>query len=41
MDYNATIQKVPQTIIASMFGFNAREFFEAPVGEKEPVRVKF
>lgn len=41
MDYNATIQKVPQTIIASMFGFSAREFFEAPVEEKEPVRVKF
>lgn len=41
MDYNATIQKVPQTLIASMFGFTAREFFEAPAAEKEPVRVKF
>jgi LemA protein len=41
MDYNATIQKVPQTFIASMFGFKAREFFEAPAAEKEPVRVKF
>jgi LemA protein len=41
MDYNATIQKVPQTIIASMFGFTAREFFEAPAEDKEPVRVKF
>jgi LemA protein len=41
MDYNATIQKVPQTFVASMFGFKAREFFEAPAAEKEPVRVKF
>ncbi len=41
MDYNATIQKVPQTLIASMFGFTRRDFFEAPAGEKEPVRVKF
>ncbi|UCD06007.1 MAG: LemA family protein [candidate division WOR-3 bacterium] len=41
MDYNATIQKVPQMIIASMFNFTAREFFEAPAEEKEAVRVKF
>lgn len=41
MDYNATIQKVPQTIIASIFNFTAREFFEAPAAEKEPVKVKF
>lgn len=41
MDYNATIQKFPQTVIASMFNFAAREFFEAPAEEKEPVRVKF
>ncbi|UCG92224.1 MAG: LemA family protein [candidate division WOR-3 bacterium] len=41
MDYNATIQKFPQTVIASMFNFTAREFFEAPAEEKEPVRVKF
>jgi LemA protein len=41
MDYNATIQKFPQVVIASMFSFSAREFFEAPAGEKEPVRVKF
>ncbi len=41
MDYNATIQKFPQTVIASMFNFTAREFFEAPAEEKEAVRVKF
>ena len=41
MDYNATIQKFPQTIIASIFNFTAREFFEAPAEERETVKVKF
>jgi len=41
MDYNATIQKFPQTIIASMLNFKAREFFEAPAEEREAVKVKF
>lgn len=41
MDYNATIQKFPQAIIASMFNFKPREFFEAPTEEKEAVKVKF
>ena len=41
MDFNATIQKFPQVLIASMFSFTAREFFEAPAEEKESVRVKF
>jgi LemA protein len=41
MDYNATIQKFPQTVVASMFNFKAREFFEAPAGEKEVPKVTF
>ncbi len=41
MDYNATIQQFPQTIIASMFNFKAREFFAAPAEEKEAPKVKF
>jgi LemA protein len=42
MDYNATIQKFPQTVIASMFSFKAREFFEAPEEERTTVpKVKF
>jgi len=41
MDYNATIQKFPQTIIASLFNFKSREFFEAPTEEKKAVKVKF
>ena len=42
MDYNATKQKFPQSIIASMFNFKPREFFEAPEEEKKTVpKVKF
>lgn len=41
MDYNTTIQKFPQAVIANMFSFTAREFFEAPAAEKEAVKVKF
>jgi LemA protein len=42
MDYNATRQKFPQTLIASMFNFKPREFFEAPEEEKKTVpKVKF
>lgn len=41
MDYNVTIQKFPQTIIASMFNFRSKEFFTAPAEEREAVKVKF
>jgi LemA protein len=41
MDYNATIQQFPQTVIASMFNFKARDFFTAPAEEKEAPKVKF
>ena len=41
MDYNTMLQTFPQSIIASMFSFTAREFFEAPAAEREAVKVKF
>lgn len=42
MDYNTTIQKFPQTIVAALFNFKLREFFEAPEEEKKTVpKVKF
>lgn len=41
MDFNATIQKFPQAIFASMFNFTPREFFQAPAAEREAVKVKF
>lgn len=39
MAYNNKIQTVPSNIVASVFGFRAREYFEAPEEEKEPVAV--
>jgi LemA protein len=42
MDFNATIQKFPQTIVAALFNFKNREFFEAPAEERNTVpKVKF
>lgn len=42
MDYNATIQKFPQTVVAALFNFKGREFFSAPEEERETVpQVKF
>jgi len=40
--YNATIQMFPQSIIAGMSGFTAREFFELEEpAAREPVHVNF
>jgi len=39
MAYNNKIQTVPSNIVASAFGFRAREYFETPEEEKEPVAV--
>ena len=39
MAFNNRIQTVPSNIIASMFGFREREYFEVPEGEKEVVSV--
>jgi LemA protein len=40
-DFNTKIESFPANIIAGMFGFKTREFFEAEAAEKEPVSVKF
>src|SRR5437764_11326312 len=40
-DLNTKIQSFPTNILAGMFGFKLRQFFEAPEGEREPVAVKF
>ena len=40
-DLNTKIQSFPTNILAGMFGFQLRQFFEAPEGEREPVAVKF
>lgn len=42
MGYNTAIQKFPQNILAGMFGFNKREFFEVESPEeRKAIKVKF
>src|SRR5271154_3673571 len=40
-DLNTKIQSFPTNILAGMFGFQARQFFEAAAADREPVAVKF
>src|SRR5216684_4873239 len=40
-DLNTRIQVFPTNIIAGMFGFQGRAFFETSEAEREPVAVKF
>ena len=39
--YNTAIQTIPSLLLAGPLGFRAREFFDAPEGEREPVAVSF
>ncbi|MFZ4585127.1 MAG: LemA family protein [Acidimicrobiia bacterium] len=39
--YNTKIETVPTSIIAGMFNFSKREYFEADEGETGPVKVEF
>jgi len=40
-DLNTKIQSFPTNILAGMFGFQQRQFFEAAAGDREVVAVKF
>ncbi|RJO60107.1 LemA family protein [candidate division WS5 bacterium] len=40
-ELNTKIEVFPSNMIAGMFNFSKREFFEAEEGEKEPVKVSF
>ena len=40
MDFNNRVQTFPSNMVAGTFGFRAREYFEAPEEEKEPVKVE-
>jgi LemA protein len=40
-DFNTKIQSFPTNILAGMFGFSARQFFETADSDREPVQVKF
>jgi len=40
-DLNAAVQSFPANILAGMFGFQQRQYFEAAAADREPVEVKF
>src|SRR6202171_2980962 len=40
-DLNSKIQSFPTNILAGMFGFQQRQFFEVPAADRDPVAVKF
>ena len=42
-DYNISIQTFPRNIIAGLFGFAKKEFFDLPDGDiaEQPVQIKF
>ncbi|PYX65597.1 MAG: hypothetical protein DMG74_07875 [Acidobacteria bacterium] len=40
-DFNTKIQSFPTNILAGMFGFQPRQFFETTETDREPVAVKF
>ena len=40
-DYNTKVETVPSNIVAKIFSFTKREFFEIAEGEKENVKVQF
>jgi LemA protein len=41
LTFNNSVQVAPNNIVAGMFGFNVREFFDAPEAASEPPRVQF
>jgi len=41
MSFNTAIQKFPTNVMASMFGFASREYFEIDEVSREPVKVDF
>jgi LemA protein len=40
-DLNTKIQSFPTNLLAGMFGFQQRQFFETAASDREPVAVKF
>lgn len=41
MSFNTAIQSFPANLIAGMFGFTARDYFEIEAAAAEPVKVQF
>lgn len=40
-DYNTRIRVIPTNLVARTFGFRARDFFEAEIGERQAPEVDF
>ncbi|HMR01209.1 MAG TPA: LemA family protein, partial [Candidatus Gracilibacteria bacterium] len=40
-DFNTKLEVFPNNIVAGMFGFKRRDFFEITEGERENVKVSF
>lgn len=40
-EYNTKVRRFPSSIIASMFGFNQREYYDAPKETEEPADIEF
>lgn len=41
LEYNNALQQFPGNVFANSFGFKKADFFQAPDGEKAPVKVDF
>jgi len=41
LDYNTRLETVPDSIVASTFGFQAAEFFEAAADDRSDIRISF
>jgi LemA protein len=41
LTYNTRIQQFPRVLLANMFKFTKRDFFDAEPGDTEPVQVQF
>jgi len=41
LDYDNALEQFPSNLIAGVFSFKAKMYFEAPAAEKEAVKVKF
>lgn len=41
LQYDNAIEMFPTNILAGMFSFQPKPYFEAPAAEREPVKVKF
>jgi LemA protein len=41
LKYDNMREKFPTNVVANMFGFKEREYFEVPEADREPVKVEF